>query len=304
MDYNPYAAPQAQQAPAHAAPLADGQRQPWDVVGVFGEAWEAFKPHWAILVFSWALAWILGLLPGVVVALARSATGISEEGTASYWVIHVVLLVLTFVVEAFLRAGLLKIRLAAARGETPDFVDLFRGGSKLFPLVLALLPTSLPETVASELMSRGSLQILRGRGIAVVSSAMPLVAAGSVIGILTSIVGIGLLLAPYYVIDADMGGGEALRASWNATSGSRWKLFAFFLLMALVVFSGLVACCVGWLVTTPICFVAEAIVFVRMTGRGTRAQAQSPSNPPAPPPGYGGSPPGYGHAGGATPYGG
>ena len=102
----------------------------------------------------------------------------------------------------------------------------------------------------------------------------------------------GLCLAQFFVADADMGPIDAMKASWAATNGHKGKLFLLGLLSIPVMLVGMVACCVGIFATASIVMVAFAIVFVRLSGRGTTSSGYDPG-------GYGGG--GYAPPGGGYP---
>ena len=125
------------------------------------------------------------------------------------------------------------------------------------------------------------------------------------------ILSLGLLLAPYYVVDAQMGPIAAMKASWGATRGQKGDVFVLVLAGVGLALLGLVMCFFGILATFPIYSVAVAAAYTRMSGLGVAppmyGAAPPPGYPQAPPPpgGYGppGPPPGYGPPGPPPGYG-
>src|SRR5262249_35163745 len=109
--------------------------QPWEIGEVLGYAWNVFKPSWAVLVFSLFLGGILSGLPGYVPAFALGA-GMVEPNSDEYWVLYSICTFIGFLVGTYFFIGFVKIWLAAARGATPSFGDLF-SGSGYFSMLAA-----------------------------------------------------------------------------------------------------------------------------------------------------------------------
>ncbi len=236
--YNPYAAPQAT-APTPGATQQAGPPQPWEIGEVLSLAWEGFKRSWGVLVGSYFLSGLIGAIPGQVPAVAVLVGGV-EQNSSTYWTMYSVCMFLGLVVQSFFQPGLTRIWLAVARGQSPDLGTLFGGASKFLPVFASLLLVML----------------------AILAGYVALIVPGIILGL-------GLMFAQFFVVDADMGPIDAMRASWNATKGHKGKLFLFALVGFLIAFGGFLACCIGMYVSFPLFFVALAIVYVRLSGRGT-----------------------------------
>jgi uncharacterized membrane protein len=78
-----------------------------------------------------------------------------------------------------------------------------------------------------------------------------------------------------------------MRASWQATKGHKGKILLFVLGGVGLMLLGLLMCCVGIYVTFPIFWLGFAVIYVRLSGRGTALQPGSAG-------GYGGGYGGYG----------
>ncbi len=279
--YNPYAAPQAAPPMPPGGPqYAVGGPQPWDIGEVFSLAWDVFKRSWGVLVGSYFLAGIIGAIPGQIPALLVMS-GAIEQNSGEYWGIYSVTTFVGLVISSFFQPGLIRIWCAAARGQSVDFGTLFSGANKFLPVFATLMLTIFA--------------ILLGYVFLIVP------------GI---ILGLGLMFAQFFVVDADMGPIQAMKASWDATNGHKGKLFLFGLVGGLVAAVGLVACCIGVYASISLFWVALAIVYVRLSGRGTASAGYAVTSPyagayPAPPPGgYGGPPQGGGGGYGGPPQGG
>jgi hypothetical protein len=122
------------------------------------------------------------------------------------------------------------------------------------------------------------------------------------------IVALGLSYATYFVADAGLGPIEALKASWAATNGSKGKLFLFGIVAFFIALAGVIACCIGIIPAVTLTMLAQAMIYVRLSGRGTTSGGFDPyaggggfapqGGYGAPPQGgYGGPPAGGGYGG-------
>ena len=271
MNYNPYAPPQA--APPNVSPPQPGQGppQPWEIGEVVNSAFEAFKANWVVLVFGPLVVGFIVMVPAMVPGLLLIA-GALEMGSAPYWAVYSVSMLVTYLLEAFFYVGLYRLSLAAARGERPDFGMIFTGADRFLPMfgtaVLFFLITGF----------------------------------GSVLLIVPGVIlWLGLFPSLFFVVDQNMGPIDALKASWSATEGHKAHIFLFGLLSVAMMFGGLMACGVGMLAVVAILSVAMAIIYLRISGRGGPAPAFGmqlgyPGQPYAQ--GYGPPPGGYGPQGG------
>jgi hypothetical protein len=235
MNYNPYAPPQA--LPPTPGPGYVGQPQPWEIGEVLTGAWEAFKPNWVVLVFGMVVGWFVGALPSAIPPVLV-AVRVVRENSAPYWVIYGLFSFIGIVVGAFFQVGFVRIWIKAARGERPEFDELFSGGSRFLPMLGATLLLGLA------------------------------VCLGSMLCLVPGIIaGLGLMFMPYYVVDQQMGPLEAMAASWTATTGQKGSLFVFSLITILLAVAGLMACCLGLFVAMPVIAIATATVYLRISGR-------------------------------------
>jgi uncharacterized membrane protein len=206
---------------------------------VLNLALERFKRAWPVLVVSYFINLFITQAvsqgPGVVILLASPE---SARSTITL-VVQIVTGVTAIALSAFFQAGFLRICIAAARGQAPQIGMLFSGGDRW----LAMLGFNF-------------LAIL-GLAIGLALLIVPAV-----------LFGLGIYLAPYFLVDANMGPIEAMTASWDATRGQRGKLFGFGLLCFLIMIAGLAACCIGIIPATDLVYLAGAIVYTRISGRG------------------------------------
>ncbi|MCL2451158.1 MAG: hypothetical protein FWD17_19610 [Polyangiaceae bacterium] len=144
-----------------------------------------------------------------------------------------------FVVGSFLDVGLLRLTLQVARGESPSFGTIFSG--------------------ADRWLSFMGLSVLIWTGVAI--GLLLLIVPGVILGL-------GWSMAPYYLVDANLGPVESLRASWGATKGVRGSLAVLFLATFGIGLLGLASCCVGMLAAAPLAMVIHAVAYLRIAGAG------------------------------------
>jgi hypothetical protein len=240
--FDPYAAPVAD--PSMPATGAAADPSWWMAGEVLGLAWERFKRSWFVLVAGYVAVTVFTQLLARGPALLLSA-GAQGAGQAPMFALVVLLgTVASLGISTFFMVGMFRMWLEVARGGTPSFGMIFLGGDRFLPM-LGLYMVMIPAFV-----------------IAFMLFFVPGV-----------IVALGLSLAPFYVIDANMGPIEAMGASWAATKGHKGKLFGFGLLSMGVMILGGLALLVGVFAAIPVVYVAWAIVYTRLSGRGVALPA-------------------------------
>jgi uncharacterized membrane protein len=187
------------------------------------------------------LATIVGAIPGAIPVVLLAVKAVAPQ-SVDYLIINGICTLTNFALNFFFSVGLTKIYVAAARGEVPDFGDLFGGGPRLLPAM--------------------------GAGI--------LASLGAFFGLLLFIVPgviftLAWCLATFFVVDAELGPISALRESWVATKGHRWKLLGFFFVSVFILFFGVCAFLVGFFIAIPLCMVAFATIYLRLSGRADAA---------------------------------
>jgi uncharacterized membrane protein len=233
--FNPYAAPGAAWADA-SVPVGDGQPVPWTPSEVLSAAWKRFNTTWLVLLGAYLVSGILGNLVSWIAGFTIGLTHI--EKTPAGQALYYGSIPLSVCVSTFFFVGLWRLCLDAARNRPLRFGTLFLGGDRWLPLLgLQFL-----------------LMLILGIGF------MLLIVPGVILAL-------GLGFAQFYVVDANMGPIDAMRASWEATKGQRGQIFVLGLLSTLVVIAGLALCCVGALAAGPLVYLTWAIAFTRISGR-------------------------------------
>ncbi len=249
--WNPYAAPQPEPAPARAPALHGAAApQPWSSGEVLTTAMARFKENWAMAFFPWLITAALPEGVSRIPDILRSAHA-WPEGTGPAILAWLIFFAARMAVALFLQVGSIRILLQIARGESPQFATLFSGADRYGAL--------LGASALMWLAIGGSLLFFVVPGI---------------------IVGIGLSLMQFYVVDANMGPVEALKASWEATRGQKANLLGFSLVCGFAALLGVVALIVGLFVALPVIAIASVVVYTRISGLGV--VPPSPSRHPAP----------------------
>jgi hypothetical protein len=281
-----------------------GRPQNFSSTEVIGAAWELFKRHAGLLIGAMI---VLGILQAPF-AYAPTALIMSQEflspSSVEFHVTTLVCSLINQVLRAYLAVGFARMALAIVRGQEPSFGYQFAGKGAGRNIVLSL-GMGLFTTVATVLRI-----VAAGTGI----SELTFMASGWTVVMLVPLVLVWLAVsqAPYFIVDKDMGLGDAIQASIDATRGKRGEIFLTALLGGLLFVAGAFACGIGVLVTCPIYLMIFPIVYARLTGQdpsyggyGGFAGGFGASGGPPPAGGFGGPPGGYGGGGyGPPPQGG
>lgn len=261
MAYNPYGAPGAQAPMTPQAPPQGIGPQPWEAGEAIGRAWDIVKVHWVPLVFGTMIGSAAASAPQQIASFYNLIVHGPGRRTDFSDPVYVALLgvggIIGWVLQAFFQAGFIRMYLSGARGQSPEFSHVFSGG----PWFLKMLGAMFIHTFL----------VILGFAFLIVP------------GVILSL---GLVLYPYYVVDRGMGPVEALKASWEATTGQKGKVFVLMLYSFGVTLLGMLACCVGIFPAIAVITLAQAIVYVRVTGTEGVAppppQYQQPYPPQAP----------------------
>jgi hypothetical protein len=275
VNYNPYAAPQAGPPMMGAPPGGppQGGAQPWDVGEILSSAFEGFKRTWGVLIGTIVIYGVIAMIPGLILGGLQGA-GVIDQDSAQ--VANGVVQLIGLIIGAFFQTGLIRVFVAAARGGQPNIGDLFSGGGKMFHIL--------------------ATQFLMG--FAILLGFICFIIPGFILEL-------GLAYSNYFVADANLGPIEAMKASWAATNGSKGKLFLFGFVAFFIFIGGMIACCIGILPAAAIVALAQAMIYVRISGRGNTSGGFDPNAGGggggfAPQPGMGGGyggPPGGGYGG-------
>jgi lipoprotein-releasing system permease protein len=224
-------------------PQLRGDPQPWNIGEAIGVAWKTFARFpgrllTAFLVANLPLAVGLGLAGyGIAVAAIEQVRTFGALGPAATTpqALAAVALKLPIVITGsalvvarislhpFLQAGLLAVHARAVRNEAPRFADFFAGfkPSRFVALLglrlLVAVPLYGPLAVLLIQSELGHVEV-------------PVFV---IVGLVAATLGVrafiqpGFALATFYVVDADMGPIDSLRASWRTTRDQRFPVWLY-----------------------------------------------------------------------------
>ena len=212
--------------------VAPGAVEPLSGSDPIAFAWDRVKADPGTIIGAVFVGMLVGQIPGIlcnVIAGAVDEPAINHAGT-----------VLGTVVGAFMAGGLTRFSLNVARGAPAAFGDVFRGGRHFLPILGANL-----------LMMLG-------------------VFGGLLLFIVPAfILAAGWMLTLPIVVDRDLGPIDAMKESWRLTTGYKGTILTMLLLLVGLTIAGLCACGVGILVVYPIMYIADAYLYLRLTGQPT-----------------------------------
>jgi uncharacterized membrane protein len=145
-------------------------------------------------------------------------------------------------IMSFFLGGVVEFALKVARGQPVEFGEVF-GGFKYFgPIFVATLGTNLAVVIG------GIFCVIPGL-----------------------ILGAGLSMSNCLIVDQKLGGIEALKKSWEMTTGHKGSILVYLLLAFLVIVAGVAACCLGaLLVSGPLIAIGTSYIYLKLKGEQPR----------------------------------
>jgi hypothetical protein len=269
----PYPGPPPQPGPTGRAPLR------FEISEVISGAWEVFTRQWlplcvAILIVSLIVAVPMVVLYGVgmfvVLAGAGAASGSDPDlgaavGIAMFGGMFMTMMLVMCLLMPLFLGRLLRMALTAVRGGTPTVGDLFTGEMR-YGSMLALM-------------------LLQGM----------LIGLGYMLFIVPGVIlALGLYFSAYLVIDQRMGAVEAMKASWQLTTGRKGEVFVVMLVFGLLsAVCGLIPL-VGHFIGYSLMMLGVSIVYLRLIGEWAPVVPQPQPQYAAQAGPYGGYPAPYG----------
>lgn len=197
------------------------------ISSAFSRGWKGFSEN-------------VGLLIGVHLFVA--AVGIVVNAGSKGWspysynpLPYVFFAILGSGVSLWLSIGVLRIGLGIIDGRRMVFKDLFSGGDCFW----SFLGTSILT------------------GIMVALGGLLLIIPGIILGVYLS-------LAPFLVVDRNLGPGEAIKGSFRVVQGNFWSLVGFGFLAFLINVLGAMLLGLGLVVTVPVTSLALAYIYRRL----------------------------------------
>jgi uncharacterized membrane protein len=227
-------------AQPYSPPVAGGGPGTWDIGGVLSASFEMFKQNWVVLVFAPLVGMLIAVVPSYAIIFLGAILGQAANSSVLGLLMSLLGMVVMLALFPFFMVGILRIFVKSARGETPQFGEIFGGASRFLPLLGATLLLGIMVELGFALL------IVPGVFLAC-----------------------GLWMTPFLVVDQNMGPIDAMKASWAATDGQKMQMFLFGLVAFLIVLAGELACGVGLFVAYPLVYGAAAIIYTRLAPRVT-----------------------------------
>jgi hypothetical protein len=199
--------------------------------------------------------------PRAMAEIQALASGPLVRGvTLGYTVVQMIL-------DSFFHGGIVRMRIAAARGEVVRMADMFSGASSFGSMLGLRFVIGAPSLVASALLVVAGA--LHQPALAEASTAL------SYVYLLAWLVAVpfGLAFADYFIVDRGQGPFQALRSAFAAPAGDRGNVFGFVLVAGLIAFAGFFACCLGAAASVPYATVCIAVLYTRLTNTAVRQPA-------------------------------
>lgn len=191
-----------------------------------GFGWQTFKANWKFLVGLTILVTLINVVPG----------WLADRLSSDYAAIAFVLSLATWLVNLVVSLGTLRIYLLVADGQPAGLKDLFSCGHLILKYIIG--------SIVSGFIIVGGLLLLLIPGL---------------------ILSIKLQFWPWFMVEQNLGPIAALKESWRVTSGIKWNLFLFNLLLGLITLAGLLALGLGLLIAIPVSQLATAFVYRRLS---------------------------------------
>lgn len=201
----------------------------FQVGDVLSKGWEGFKNNVVVCVVA-TLIYII--IAAVIGGVFQFVMGTMADNAGAVLGINLLQQLINVFIMAFFMMGFITIFLKIVRNEEAAIGDLFSNADKI---VVAFL-----------------VQLIIGIATAI----------GSILLIVPGvIIGLGTILSLWFVVDQNMGVGDAIKASWAATNGSKMTLFVFFLAAIGLMIVGAIPCGLGLFVVAPMIGIALGHVY-------------------------------------------
>lgn len=246
-DENPFAAPQSDMVFQDPDGEGDGERshQLIDAGDVITTGWEIFKVDYGITIGGVFIANILmqvfAQLPNVFSAIGQVLQNQGDDSTSMVLQILAYCCVpVNFFIQNFVQLGQARLLLNVARGENAQISDLFSGGRYFWRMVGASILFGL------------------------------LVGLGMLLCLVPGIIwGLMYFSYVYVLVDEDPRGMQCLSLARAASKDNLGSLLVIFLATIGINLLGVLALCVGVIVTAPLTMLILAVAYLKMTGQRT-----------------------------------
>ena len=177
-----------------------------------------------------------------------------------------------YAVNILIALGIIKIALNFLKNNTAKFSDLFSQSNLILKsfvvgLLIALF-TVLPILIPLGLFG---ITMLFPLSIAINITRVVLGVLG-IVGVFFSVYfALRFMYSQYFLIDKNSGITDSLKLSSEATRGVKWQLIGFGFVSLGIVILGFIALLVGLFVAIPVAILANAAIYLQLTGQSVSA---------------------------------
>lgn len=225
----------AQAAIADVTPSTPDGQPVWKPIDALAFGWERIKSDpgsiLGIYFAAWACVIIVNGITNVLASAYLEANGVD----AGYFLLALWLSVFACIFQGYMIGGMTLFGLKVARGQPYKISDVLGGGRFALAMLYASL---LPIAVA------GGLFLLIVPGV---------------------LLAIALSLTVPFIVDRNMGGRAAVKASWEATADHRINILIFGLLTSAVLALGACTFGFGLIVILPLVQIGHLYMYLRIT---------------------------------------
>ena len=248
MSQNPYATPSAAPGPMNR-PRSAGNGE-IDIGDALSDAWQVMTENWAVAIIGYLLLGLLAMVSTV------TCIGLFLLVPIFYW-------------------GWTAMLLNMVDGDA-EIGDLFSGFNNYGQALIAMLAFYLVSFLFQ----------IPSFALSMTDAALDMPAL-SVVGQLINLVVYAvvmprLYMAPYYIVDQEMGGFEAIKASWEATDGQWMTVILLTIVSTLVGAVGLLVLIIGILFTAPLATILWTTAYRQLEPIEQSSAAPPPGYQPAP----------------------
>ena len=268
---NPYAPPQADQAPTLLAGM------PFNVNDVFNWSWSIFTERMrTCLLTFWGVFGLTLAVSVVLKAVQDSLTaGVRDENL--YKLLYILSMFAGYVTQAWLGIGLTLAMIKIARGQPVSFQDVASGGRFLLTALLAWVvhkvAIAVPIAVAVGVIVGGILLLENQSGFAAIL--LYLVVSGMA-GLVFIFLAARLSMYYYLVIDRDAGVFESLQESWRLCRNHVGTITLVYCVEFAVLLAGVLTFCVGLVIALPLICLIDTVTYLALITAATSGGSKPP----------------------------
>ena len=208
-------------------------------------AWSWVTKDFGGVALPLAVAWLVMLLPQTLLGGARGfaqsfllTSGAIDADTSALigLIMGPISAAVGVLSQAYFLGGIARFALTVARGRKPEFGEVFAGGSTFGAMFVGQLLLTLA------------------------------LAVGFILCIVPGVIlALALQFYALFIVDKQLSGVDALKASWEITKGHRVNLLVLGLVMFGVALLGAAACCFGFLlIAAPMQILVQAYVYMKL----------------------------------------